>query len=123
MSKELHKIDCNCSDCGHLTRSLSKRQKHVDFHFDMQKHHFNTKRMKLLEKGEWRLNRGEKDKAKLIFKEARNMKFVFDEASCSLHYGKCNKYDKEVSFIANICQLETQDCFIHRADFASLNAG
>ena len=117
MSIELQNIDCNCSDCTYLERSLSQRQKHVDFHFDMQKHHFNTKRIKLIEKGEFRLRRGEKDKAKTIFKEARNMQFVFDEGTCSLHYGKCLKFDKDVSFISNTCQLDTQQCFVHRTEF------
>jgi hypothetical protein len=87
----------------------------VDLHFDLQKHHFNSKRIKLIGKGEWRLKRGEKGKAKLILKEARKMVFAFDEGECSLHYGLCKKYDKQVSFIANTCQLNTQDCFIHRS--------
>ena len=109
--KELQKIDCNCNDCAYLNRSLSKRQNHVDFHFDMQKRHFNSKRMRLLKKGEWWLKKNEVEKAKLIFKEARGMRFVFDEGSCSLHYGMCTKFKKDVSFVTNTCQLETQDCF------------
>lgn len=111
---ELQKIDCNCGNCSYLSRSLSKRQSHVDFHFDMQKRHFNIKRIKLLERGEWWLKKSQKEKAKLLFNEARKMKFVFDEGLCSLHYGTCSKLNKEVSFVANICQLETQNCFIHR---------
>lgn len=113
---KLQKIDCNCSDCGYLTRSLSKRQKHVDFHFGMQKNHFNIMRIKLLKKGEKHFNKGEKEKAKILFKEARKMRFVFDEGSCSLHYGKCNRFKKDVSFITNTCQLGTQDCFVHRLE-------
>lgn len=31
-----------------------------------------------------------------------------------LHYGKCSKFNKEVSFIPNTCQIETQECFKHR---------
>lgn len=116
MSKELQKIDCNCSDCGYLERSLSKRQKHVDFHYQMQKNLFNIERIKLIESGEDRLRKGEKDKAKLIFKEVRKMVFVFDEGGCSLHYGKCLNFDKEVSFVSNTCQLDTQKCFVHRSE-------
>lgn len=29
-------------------------------------------------------------------------------------YGKCGKLNKPIVFIANTCQLETQDCFEHR---------
>lgn len=122
MSKELQNIDCNCSDCGYLERSLSKRQKHVDFHYRMQKSHFDSKRIKLIESGEERLRKGQTDKAKLIFKEARKLSFVFNEGECSLHYGKCLKFDKQVSFISNTCQLDTQDCFIHRSELTA-NAG
>lgn len=31
-----------------------------------------------------------------------------------LQFGECNKLNKYVSFIPNICQLETQKCFQHR---------
>ena len=120
---ELDELDCNCSNCGFLTRSLSKRQKHVDFHYLMQKNHFNIIRIKLLEKGEYHLSRAEKDpdrkeyfkqKAKNNFKEARKMVFVFSEGGCSLGFGYCEKLKKEVSFIPNTLQLETQQCFKHR---------
>lgn len=121
MSKELQKIDCNCSDCGYLERSLSKRQKHVDKHYQWQKNGFDIKRIKLIESGEDRLRKGEKDKSKLIFKEVRKLDFFFDEGGCSLHFGKCLKFDKEVSFISNTCQLDTQDCFVHRSELAALN--
>lgn len=33
-----------------------------------------------------------------------------------LMFGDCIRYKKPVSFIPNVCQLETQDCFIHRKD-------
>jgi len=29
-------------------------------------------------------------------------------------YGNCLKLNKQISFIANTCQLETQECFEHR---------
>lgn len=35
-------------------------------------------------------------------------------ASHRIHYGDCTKFNKPVSFIPNICQLETQECFEHR---------
>jgi hypothetical protein len=31
-----------------------------------------------------------------------------------LQFGDCSKFNKPVSFIPNVCQLETQDCFQHR---------
>jgi hypothetical protein len=31
-----------------------------------------------------------------------------------LNFGNCTKFNKSVTFIPNICQLETQQCFEHR---------
>jgi len=56
-------FDMNCNDCKHLERSLSERQRHVDFHYKMQKDSFDTQRMKILKAGERRFARGEFDKA------------------------------------------------------------
>lgn len=36
-----------------------------------------------------------------------------------IHYGLCEKLNKEVGEIANICLLHTQQCFKHRIDFLS----
>lgn len=32
----------------------------------------------------------------------------------NLQFGDCQKFKKSVSFIPNVCQLETQKCFINR---------
>lgn len=31
-----------------------------------------------------------------------------------LNYGNCQKLNKPISFIPNVCQIETQNCFEHR---------
>lgn len=31
-------------------------------------------------------------------------------------YGQCLKFDKEVTFIPAVCQIDTQQCFEHRKD-------
>lgn len=46
---------------------------------------------------------------------AHKMKFQFDKSKL-LNYGRCLKFKKQVSFIPNICQVETQECFEHRLD-------
>jgi len=123
MGIDLQDLDCNCNNCVNFERSLSKRQRHVDFHYKMQKDHFDTTRMKLLEKGEYHLNKAKlnpekadyyKDKAKNNFNEARKMKFVFDEGSCSLLYGRCLIKQKDVSFIPETMMEENFNCFRNR---------
>ena len=107
-------FDMNCNDCKHLKRSLVRRQEHVDFHYRMQKDSFDVKRIKLLKAGERRSARGEYDKAKLLFKEARKIKFIFSESSCSLSYGDCIVKQKQISFIPEIVMEENLNCFEHR---------
>lgn len=116
-------FDMNCNDCKHLKRSLINRQKHVDFHYKMQKNLFDVARQKLLAKGELHLKKSEndlskadyyKEKAKNNFKEARKMNFVFSEDSCSLFYGSCFKIKKGFSFIPSILMEDNINCFKHR---------
>ena len=37
-------------------------------------------------------------------------------ASHRINYGHCTKFNKIVSFIPIQCQMETQNCFVHRKD-------
>jgi hypothetical protein len=39
-----------------------------------------------------------------------------EKASHRCNYGYCTKFNKEVVFIPNVCQLETQTCFKHRRE-------
>ena len=34
--------------------------------------------------------------------------------SLRVNYGRCLKFSKDVSFLPNTCQIDTQDCFDHR---------
>lgn len=90
---ELQKIDCNCNDCKFMARDFNKYKKWESFHKDIQLKDFNRKK----EIGEIR----------------SNAQFQFDKSDL-LQYGECSKLDKDISFIPNVCQIETQDCFEHR---------
>lgn len=109
-------FDMNCNDCKFMTRSIVRRQEHVDFHYKMQKDLFDQKRKKILIAGEKRIAKGEKDKAKLLFKQARSMKFVFSEDSCTLSYGRCTRKKKDISFIPQVVMEENYQCFEHRSN-------
>jgi hypothetical protein len=43
-----------------------------------------------------------------------NNKGQVTSPSFRINYGWCNKFLKDVSFIPNTCQLDTQNCFVHR---------
>ena len=90
---ELQKIDCNCNDCKNMIRNLEKYKKSKQWHYDLQLNYFNLIKEKT------------KDET---------MRFEFDSSVVMIQYGKCTKFNKSVSFIPNICQINTQKCFVHR---------
>jgi hypothetical protein len=53
------------------------------------------------------------------FEKLKSFNHIYEgreKASYRINYGKCNALDKDVSFIPNHCQIETQNCFIHRRE-------
>lgn len=53
-------------------------------------------------------------KYKLFDNSFTNERGQVTSPSFRINYGDCKKLNKPVSFIPNICQLETQLCFEHR---------
>lgn len=93
---ELQKIDCNCNDCKFMVRDFEKYQKSLEFHERESKRYFEIV------------------KAKLPPEEQEKAKFQFNRNEAMINFGNCTKLNKQVSFIPNTCQLETQECFEHR---------
>jgi hypothetical protein len=113
---ELQKTDCNCNDCKFMKRDFEKFNEALERHQTWQFSAFELKKKKLIKKSEEWANRGEYDKAKALFEEAEEMKFIFDKSGSMINYGDCLKFNKSVTFIPNTCQIETQECFKHRRD-------
>lgn len=114
---ELQKIDCNCNDCVFMNRDQERFKQSQELHYKWQLSHFNiTKDNLLLKAKEWD-KRNEPDKAEYLRKEVSRMKFQFDKKEAFINYGYCTKLNKNVSFIPNVCQLDTQECFKHRKEW------
>lgn len=111
---ELQKLDCNCNDCIFMTRDMEKFKLSQKQHEKWQLDYLNSVKENLRKRAKERVKKGETEKAKNILKELDKMKFQFDKSTCSINYGHCTKFDKEVSFIPNILQISTQECFKHR---------
>lgn len=110
----LQKIDCNCNDCKFMVRDMDKYSKSLELHNKWQSDYFNTIKSKLLARAnEWK-KLGDIDKYNHIVKSANSMKFQFDKSTALINYGYCSKLSKDVSFIPNVCQIDTQECFEHR---------
>lgn len=114
---ELQKIDCNCNDCFYMMRDMERYRKSLAFHEKLQQSEFDQRKTRLLDLAEQHKSKGNLSAANALHQEVSKMKFQFDKKSASINYGYCHKFDKEVSFIPGHCQLETQECFMHRKDF------
>lgn len=113
---ELQCLDCNCNNCEFLQRDLKKFEDSLLRHHKWQLDYFNVIKDNLIKKAQEWERKGEFEKAKVLFEEAAALKFQFNKIECRINYGTCTKFCKLISFIPNICQLETQHCFVHRMD-------
>lgn len=111
---ELQKIDCNCNDCKFMLRDVEAFKTALERHNKWQLDYFNTLKNNLIKKAEYWRDKGEFSKHDILMEEANKMRYQFDKSTCSINYGSCSKFEKQVSFIPNTCQLETQKCFEHR---------
>lgn len=112
----LQKLDCNCNDCKFMIRDLEKHKQSSALHYTWQFDYFNVLKAKIIEKAKQWEEKGELKKAEYLFKEVKAMKFQFDKSTAVINFGRCSKFNKDVSFIPNVCQIETQECFVHRKD-------
>lgn len=111
----LQRIDCNCNDCKFMIRDMVKYKESESLHRKWQEDYFNTTHNRIIAKGEEWIAKGEEKKGNMLLKEASQMRFVYQNTSY-INYGVCDKFKKDVSFIPNVCQLDTRECFKHRKD-------
>ena len=109
-------IDCNCNNCGFMERDMDKRKESMDLHHKWQLEEYEARKARLWESVQKWKEKGDVDIYETLLKEYNRMRFQFDKAEAMIHYAKCSKLNKDISFIPNICQLDTQDCFVHRKD-------
>lgn len=123
---ELQKIDCNCNDCKHLTRLFNKQNNILaeDKILDEEIFYLVKDRkakdiqdgIDNLIKNKHLINDYERklDKYKNKLKVLLATKYGYQGQKTPIQYGVCQKLDKEVTFIPNTLQPETQNCFEHR---------
>src|ERR1035437_6280190 len=93
-----------------MERDFKTYKKWELFYKEMQEKEFKQRKSKAFRIANECID--EKGKISLL-SIANKMKFIFAKGGL-IQYGNCNKFQKPVSFIPNVCQLETQECFQHR---------
>lgn len=95
---------------------MVKFEEALQQHYKWQLDYFNVLKQKKIEKIQFWKDKGDWDKVSVLQKDVKEMKFQFDRKQCSINYGHCEKFNKPVSFIPGVCQIDTQKCFVHRKD-------
>lgn len=115
MTKEsiyaLQRIDCNCNNCFFMKRDFETYSYWENWHREIDLSDFERKKAKAIKDAD-AIELMEQREAML--KKAHKLVFQFKKPD--INYGHCEKFKKPVSFIPDTCQIETQKCFIHRAD-------
>ncbi len=112
---ELQKIDCNCNDCAFLVRDIDKFKANAVIDNENQLFLFENRKAKMIERAKIQMNFN-KEKGEKQLQAAHDLKYQYQGQQCPILYGICSKLHKAITFIANICQLDTQTCFVHRKD-------
>lgn len=112
---ELQNLDCNCNNCLYMDRDIEKFKQSLTKHHRWQLDYFNMCRDNMLTKAkEWLGKKGDQKKHDFIMAEVKKLRFQFDKSTCAINYGYCTKKNKDVTFIPNTLQLDTQGCFENR---------
>jgi hypothetical protein len=106
-----------------MERDFTEYGKWEAFHLTMQQEMFGARKAKAINDAQALLDTNPTDAASItayntLLWKAWQMEFRFEKNS--INYGKCNKFNKPVSFIPETCQLDTQHCFEHRKSIADV---
>lgn len=129
MSYERQKIDCNCNDCIFMVRDMDKYNRINEARAisnqrdaERMRSHFHAQARKEYTAAGKAQENCDKERTKRHSLRAANFDRLCREVEVKevvkspIHFGRCSKKDIDVSFIPNTCQLDTQDCFLHRKD-------
>ena len=93
-----------------MERDFEKKKKWEEFHKKIQLAEFEVAKAQKVKEAEGNIPRNE-----WLISKAKKLQFQFDKSGL-INYGYCNKLNKDVTFIPDNCQLDTQECFKHRRD-------
>lgn len=110
---ELQCIDCNCNDCVHLSRNIARLNTVRAEDDDNQYWFFRRIKARRIWSAREKIKK-DKEKGQIALESAIALEYNYTPQTCAINYGLCGKLKKEVSFIPNTLQLETQGCFEHR---------
>ena len=119
-------IDCNCNDCAYLVRANEIQEQILADNKLTQELIFNASKSRKISKAKNDIENITKHRGLIANADAKiegkrkylnllqEKEFRFAGDRTQILYGHCSKLEKRISFIPNLCQIETQFCFKHR---------
>lgn len=103
-------LDCNCNECIHMERDFEKFKKWENYWREYDEKEFNKKKKHAIKVAKEQTDPVAKQ---TLLTKAEKMRFIFEKNNLT-NYGRCKKFCKDISFIPQTFQLNTQHCFEHR---------
>jgi hypothetical protein len=111
-------VDCNCNDCGHFVRSIEALNASKKRHRQWAFLGIRTRRRYFWEEAQKALGKGKLESYRDLLRE-RSRVTVDKSYNPNLIFGACSKFNKPIETVPNVCQVDTQECFIHRRRLSS----
>ncbi len=106
-------VDCNCNDCGHFVRSSEALNASKKRHRQWAAASIRMRRKRFWEEAQKALGAGKRDSCTELLRE--HSRVTVDKGyKAGLVFGRCAKYNKPIQTVSNVCQVDTQECFVHR---------
>ena len=111
-------FDCNCNNCLYLYRDFTEAELWRGYTEHLQYIEFLRNRRVLLVAGGSCMDNGSIPGYKEFVRKAGKLKFQFNKAQVTVHYGVClnraGYFSQPVTFMQDIYQHHTQKCFVNR---------
>lgn len=106
-------VDCNCNDCGHFVRSADALNASKKRHRQWVFLGIRTRRRHFWEEVQKALGKGKMESYHALLRE-RSRVAVDKSYKAGLVFGTCAKFNRAIETVPNVCQVDTQECFVHR---------
>jgi len=127
----LQNLDCNCNNCKYMVRDFHRQNYWIKCHDTWAYMHFLAIRDKITREIRKKIKQnirlrnlgygGLIEKNLVSIKHMAEQKAIMNrkgyqlnKKEVSIQYGECDKFNKDISFIPNVLQLDTQECFKNR---------
>ncbi len=109
--KLFQEIDCNCNDCKFFIRDIDALNRSKKLHRKWDANRIRTLRTHYWNEAQREIEKPNKYNGLM---NERSRVSVDTGYRTGLVFGNCSKFDSPIATVPNACQVNTQECFVHR---------